>query len=75
MAQFADIEGLRQATSLQTELVWREVRLTEDAIRRGRIAAIAEDSEGRSDTLHVLDRRPTAVILPFPRAARRRPDQ
>ena len=34
MAQFADIEGLRQATSLQTALVWREVRLTEDAIRQ-----------------------------------------
>ena len=72
MAQFADIECLRQATNLQTELVLREVRLAEEAIRRGRIAAIAKDSEGRPKTLHVPDRRPTAVILPFPRGARHR---
>ena len=45
MAQFADIEGLRQATNLQTELVLREVRLAEEAIRRGRAVAIVEDDQ------------------------------
>jgi hypothetical protein len=69
MAQFADIECLRQATSLQTELVLREVRLAEEAIRHGRVTAIVEKDEGDRN---VLRERPTAIILPFPSAADRR---
>jgi hypothetical protein len=69
MAQFADIEGLRQATSLQTELVLREVRLAEDAIRRGRVVATVKDDAGDPN---VLRARPTASILPFPGGAHRR---
>ena len=69
MAQFADIECLRQATNLQTELVLREVRLAEEAIRRGRVVAIVEDD---SNALHVSGGRPTAIILPFVRGAHRR---
>jgi len=66
MAQFADIESLRQATNLQTALVLREVRLAEEAIRHGRVAAIVEDDAP------VFRERPTAVILPFPSGAHRR---
>ena len=69
MAQFADIEGLRQATNLQTELVLREVRLAEEAIRRGRIVALTKNDPSAP---HVFRERPTAVILPFVRDARRR---
>lgn len=69
MAQFADIECLRQATNLQTELVLREVRLAEEAIRRGRAVAIVEDDERDRN---VLRGRPTAIILPFPSGAPRR---
>jgi hypothetical protein len=72
MAQFADIECLRQATSLQTELVWREVRLAEDAIRRGRVVALVEDDADDPNALHVSRGRPTAIILPFARRAHRR---
>ena len=71
MAQFADIECLRQATSLQTELVWREVRLAEDAIRRGRVVVV-EDVENDRNAFRVFGGRPTAVILPFARRAHRR---
>lgn len=70
MAQFADIEGLRQATNLQTELVLREVRLAEEAIRRGRTVAVVEDDQ--DEPLQFLGGRPTAIILPFPKGADRR---
>lgn len=69
MAQFADIECLRQATNLQTELVLREVRLAEEAIRRSRVVAMVEDDEGDPS---VRRGRPTAIILPFPSGAHRR---
>ncbi len=69
MAQFADIERLRQATNLQTELVLREVRLAEEAIRHGRVVAIVDDDP---NARHVFPERPTAVILSFVRDARRR---
>ena len=72
MAHFADIECLRQATNLQTELVLREVRLAEEAIRRGRTVAIVEDDEDDPTAPHVFGGRPTAIILPFPRGAHRR---
>ena len=72
MAQFADIECLRQATSLQTELVWREVRLAEEAIRCGRVVATVKDNADDANALHVLRARPTAIILPFPSGVHRR---
>lgn len=72
MAQFADIEGLRQATNLQTELVLREVRLAEEAIRRGRTVAIVEDDQDDPAALQFFGGRPTAIILPFPKGADRR---
>jgi hypothetical protein len=69
MAQFADIERLRQATNLQTELVLREVRLAEEAIRHGRVVAnVGDDPNAR----HVFRERPTAIILPFVRDVHRR---
>ena len=72
MAQFADIEGLRQATNLQTELVLREVRLAEEAIRRSRVAAIVEHDQGDRNASRVVRERPTAIILTFPSGAHRR---
>ncbi len=72
MAQFADIECLRQETSLQTELVWREVRLAEEAIRCGRVVATVKDNADNANALHVVPGRPTAIILPFARGAHRR---
>ena len=68
MAQFADIERLRQATNLQTELVLREVRLAEEAIRQGRVVANVGVDPNAS---RVFRERPTAIILPFVRGARR----
>ncbi len=64
MAQFADIEGLRQATNLQTALVLREVRLAEEAIRSSRSIV--------KDAAPVFRGRPTAIILPFPSGTHRR---
>ena len=72
MAQFADIEGLRQATNLQTELVLREVRLAEEAIRRGRTVAIVESDQDDPTAPQFFAGRPTAIILPFPKGADRR---
>jgi hypothetical protein len=69
MAQFADIERLRQATSLQTELVLREVRLAEEAIRHGRVVA---NVENEPNARNVFRERPSATILPFVRDAHRR---
>lgn len=72
MAHFADIECLRHATNLQTELVLREVRLAEEAIRRGRAVAIVEDDNDDPSAFHVFGGHSTAVILPFARGAHRR---
>jgi hypothetical protein len=49
--------------------VLREVRLAEEAIRHGRVVAnVGVDPNAR----RVFRERPTAVILPFVRGARRR---
>jgi hypothetical protein len=65
MADIRDVECLRHITHLQTDLVLREVRLAEEAIRSGRIAEEYEDQDD-PNAFHVSRGRPTAIILPFP---------
>lgn len=68
MSDRADIECLRHVTHLQTRLVMEEVRLTNEAIGRGRLV---EDFEDQDDpkAFHVSRGRQTAIILPFRRPA------
>jgi hypothetical protein len=69
MTDISEAERLRHLTHVQTDRVLNEVRLAAKAIGRG-----LEDQEYEEqddpNVHHVSRGRPTALIIPFPRAVR-----